>query len=607
MVDTFQKLRDLLDKRERRNAVLLFTLMLAMALLETTGVASIMPFIAVLSDPELIKTNDVLAGVYERLGFSSTHSFLIFIGSGVFCLVVGSLGFKAFTFWAMARFTHMRGYTLSCRLLRGCLDQPYPWFLNRHSADIGKSVLSEVGQVINGSLMPAMELIAQTVVALFLTILVVAVEPAVAITAVSVLGGAYALIYTVVRRYLTRIGADRVRANRERYQIAQEALGGIKDVKVLGLEEGYLRSYKKPAARFAKRQASNQIIGALPQFLLQGVAFGGILAILLTLLATGEGDLGKVLPLMALYAFAGARLLPAMQHVYHALTKLRFGKPALDTLHKDLKDVAANQPGSANRDPSPPMDSVKLQAQLELRNVSYTYPHAQGPALEDLSLTIQAGTTVALVGSTGAGKTTVADLLLGLLEPQRGELLVDGQRIAGRNIRTWQRNIGYVPQHIFLSDDTVAANIAFGQPDSSIDLEAVERAAKIAELHDFVVNELPDAYETTVGERGVRLSGGQRQRIGIARALYHDPDVLVLDEATSALDNITEKAVMESVHHIARRKTIIIIAHRLTTVENCDAIYLMEHGRIRASGSYQALLLNDQRFQEMAQATATTA
>ena len=210
------------------------------------------------------------------------------------------------------------------------------------------------------------------------------------------------------------------------------------------------------------------------------------------------------------------------------------------------------------------------------------------------------------MGSTGAGKTTTADILLGLLEPQQGELNVDGQRITGKNIRAWQRNIGYVSQHIFLSDDTVAANIAFGEPEANVDMAAVEQAAKIAELHNFVINDLPDGYNTTVGERGVRLSGGQRQRIGIARALYHDPEVLILDEATSALDNVTEKSVMESVRNIGQRKTIIIVAHRLTTVEHCDEIHLMEKGRIRASGSYQDLLMNDHSFQEMVRATTSS-
>jgi ABC-type multidrug transport system fused ATPase/permease subunit len=599
MLDHFRKLRDLLDGHERRNAVLLFVMMLIMGLLEVTGVASIMPFIAVVANPDVIRTNAVMAKVYELLGFSSAQDFLLFLGMAVFVLVVGTQGFKALTLWASARYTHMRGYTLSCRLLRGCLNQPYPWFLNRHSADLGKSVLSEVNQVVNGSLMPALQLVAQTIVAILLTFLVVAVEPIVALISVVVLGGTYGLIYSILRRYLVRIGTDRVLANRERFQIAQEALGGIKNVKVLGLEEGYLRSYRKPAARFAIRQASNQIIGALPQFLLQGMAFGGILAILLVLLFAREGDLAAVLPLMALYAFAGARLLPAMQLVYSAMTKLRFGKPALDTLHKDMQEVTAIQSGLADRNPSSSSEPIKLRERIALRDVSYTYPKAQTPSLKDLNLAINAGTTVALVGSTGAGKTTAADLLLGLLEPQQGALLVDDKPVTGPDIRAWQRNIGYVPQHIFLADDSVAANIAFGQQEAEMDLNTVKQAAKIAELHEFVVSELPNGYQTTVGERGVRLSGGQRQRIGIARALYHDPDVLILDEATSALDNVTEKAVMESVHNIGRRKTIIIIAHRLTTVENCDQIHLMERGRICATGTYQELLANDERFQKM--------
>lgn len=604
MLDTYRKFRDLLDFRERRNALLLFAMMVGMGLMEVIGVASIMPFIAVVANPEVIKSNQFLALIFNQFGFSNDQTFLLFLGMGVFVLVVGSLGFKAVTLWAMARFTYMRGYTLSCRLLRGCLNQPYPWFLNRHSADLGKSILSEIEQVINGSLMPALQLVAQTVVVIFLIILVVAVEPIVAITAVFLLGGAYALIYSILRRYLFHIGKDRVRANRERFQIAQEALCGIKDIKVLGLEEGYLRSFSKPAAWFAKRQASNQIISALPQFLLQGIAFGGILAILLVLLVAKKGDLSAVLPLIALYAFAGARLLPAMQMVYSGLTKLSFGKPALDALHKDIKEVAVSSRIYRSSNPIPIIETTKLQESIELHDVYYTYPNAKSAVLAGLNLTINARTTVAIVGCTGAGKTTVIDLILGLLEPQRGEFRVDGKQIKGQNIRCWQRSIGYVPQHIFLSDDTVSANIAFGKSDAEIDMIAVENAARIAELHDFVVQELPEGYQTTVGERGVRLSGGQRQRIGIARALYHDPDVLILDEATSALDNLTEKAVMDSVRNIAHHKTIIIVAHRLTTVEHCDEILFMEHGQIRATGSYQELLTNDLGFQKMVNGTA---
>ncbi|MCG5541871.1 MULTISPECIES: ABC transporter ATP-binding protein [unclassified Halorhodospira] len=600
MLETYRKIRDLLDARERRNAVVLFGMMLVMGLLEAVGVASVMPFIAVVSNPEVVETNNYLNAVYTGLGFTSTDTFLIFLGGGVFVLVVGSLAFKAVTHWAMARFTHMRNHTISSRLLRGYLGRPYSFFLNRHSADLGKSVLSEVGQVINNALMPAVNLLAHGIVAFFLIALVVAVNPVVAMVAVLVLGGAYGLIYWVLRRYIGRIGALRVKANQERFQVAQEALGGIKDVKVLGLENGYIRGFAGPASRFARVQATNQIINQVPQFALQGLVLGGMIVLLLVLLAAEGGELSNVLPLIALYAFAGTRLMPALQQVYGALAKLRFGQPALEALHRDL--VETEQAGvSANAKVRAETDEVlPLTESIALDGIVYTYPQAEQPALNHLSLTIPARTTVGLVGSTGAGKTTAVDLILGLLEPQQGHLMIDSQPVSGEGLRAWQRNIGYVPQSIFLTDDTVAANIAFGVSPERIDPAAVERAARIAELHDFVVSEMPQGYDTLVGERGVRLSGGQRQRIGIARALYHDPEVLVLDEATSALDNLTEKAVMDAVHNLGNRKTIIMIAHRLSTVRECDRIYVLNHGELEAQGTYDELVESHDNFRAMA-------
>ena len=247
---------------------------------------------------------------------------------------------------------------------------------------------------------------------------------------------------------------------------------------------------------------------------------------------------------------------------------------------------------------------LPLRNSLELRHVTYTYPQAARPALVGLSLTIPAKATVGFVGATGAGKTTVMDIILGLLEPQQGEVRVDGIPLNGENVRGWQRAIGYVPQHIFLVDDTVAGNIAFGVRPHKVDMLAVERAARYAELHDFVTGELPQGYRTMIGERGMRLSGGQRQRIGIARALYHDPEVLLLDEATSALDNVTERAIMGALHNLANVKTIVLIAHRLSTVRTCHRIFLLEHGRLKAVGTYDELLTNDPRFRELSASVA---
>jgi ABC-type multidrug transport system fused ATPase/permease subunit len=306
-----------------------------------------------------------------------------------------------------------------------------------------------------------------------------------------------------------------------------------------------------------------------------------------------SGSFASALPTIALYAFAGYRLMPALQAIYSAVTQLRFAGPALDALHADLMSL---QPAHPNFN----QEAITLKQAITLNQIQFRYPNAPQPALKKLSLTIPAKSTVGLVGATGSGKTTTVDLILGLLEAQQGTLDVDGQAITEHNRRSWQRAIGYVPQQIYLADDTVAANIAFGLDAKDIDQSAVERAARIANLHEFVINELPQQYQTSVGERGVRLSGGQRQRIGIARALYHSPQVLILDEATSALDNLTEQAVMEAVHNLGHEITIILIAHRLSTVKACDTIFLLEKGELKAQGTFDELTHANEKFRAMA-------
>lgn len=601
MFSIYLKISDLLSTRERRNAILLFCMMLVMGLLDVGGVASILPFISVVTNPGLIQSNNYLLALYNKAGFTNANAFLLFLGVVVFALVVTSLGFKALTHWAIARYAHMRNYSLSSRLLNVYLNRPYSWFLNRHSSDLGKSILSEVGQVITGAIMPAVLLVANTIVASFLIILIIIIKPVMALVAVGSVGGAYALIYIFLRKYLNRIGVDRVVANQQRFQVAQEALGGIKDVKVIGLESRYVRAFGKPARRFALRQASKQVASEMPRFLLEGLGFGGMIALILFLLATNSSNLSAVMPMIALYAFAGYRLIPAIQQIYLAVSHLRFTSPALDALHHELTESGWDDSKLNRKSLSLPAADriICLQKRIELRDIFYTYPKTELPILKDFNLKIKAKTTVALVGSTGAGKTTIIDLILGLLIPEEGELLVDDIPITENNMRAWQSGIGYVSQHIFLFDDTVKGNIALGIPEEEIDMAAVESAARVAELHDFVIDEMPQGYDTMVGERGVRLSGGQRQRIGIARALYIDPEVLILDEATSALDNLTERAVMDSVHTLGKKKTIILIAHRLTTVRGCDTIFFLEHGRLVASGTYDELIASCESFKAM--------
>jgi ABC-type multidrug transport system fused ATPase/permease subunit len=600
MKKTYRMLMDLLTARERRKFSWLVLVMLLVGIFETAGVASILPFMAVLAEPERIQESARLAAIYEALRFQSTEGFLIFLGIGTFVMTMLGIGMHLLSLYTITRFNHECSYMLSCQLLRGYLNQPYSWFLNRHSADLGKSVLSEVDQVVAQSLVPAMGLLSNTVIALFISTFLVVLQPVVAVATAFVLVVCYGAIFVTARKRMTRYGELRFAANAARYKIAQEATAGIKDVKLIGLEDSYVRRFQVPARRLARAASARAVIATAPRYLLQGVAFGGMLIIILGMLILKSASLGTILPLLAVYAFAGLRLLPAMQQVYQEVTTIRFNQPALKALHKDILEIRAKAAVEVEEDPTP----VHLKERLELRDVHFAYPLAERKALQGLTLSIPARTTVGIVGGTGAGKTTAVDLMLGLLAVQEGTLEVDGVPITPRNLRAWQKNIGYVPQAIFLTDDTVAANIAFGIPPERIDRAAVERAARTAELHDFVMEELPQGYDTLVGERGIRLSGGQRQRIGIARALYQDPDVLIMDEATSALDNLTERAVMDAVHNLGHAKTIVLIAHRLTTVQACDTIFMLEHGRLVAQGSYAELLDTSRKFRAMAVGTA---
>jgi len=598
MFDTYRKLLGLLTPRERRSFFLVLLLVLAMGFVETVGVAAIVPFMLVLADPAAIERHAVLADVYAALHFTDPHTFMMFLGGVVFVIVVGGLLFKAFAFYAVYRFTMMRSYTISNRMLRGYLFQPYTWFLNRHSAEIGANILGDVAKVTTKALLPAMKVLTYGTVVTGLVALLVLVRPAVAVAAAGLLGGSYVLIYVFVRKYLHRLGHERHLANRARFQIAGEALGGIKDVKLLGLEDALLARYRKPALEVARHDATSTILADLPHYLLEAVAFGGMLAFVLVLLVTGSGSLAAIVPILAVYAFAAVRIFPALQRIYNSLAQMRFAQPTLDRLYDDMKAAEANMSTLPPRRKDAP--TLRLGEELALEEVHYAYPLAERPALRGMSLVIPARSTVGIVGGTGAGKTTAIDVVLGLLTPDAGRLLVDGVPIVPENRAAWQRSIGYVPQQIFLTDDTVSANIAFGLDAAGIDQAAVERAARIAEIHDFILAEMPQGYATPVGERGVRLSGGQRQRIGIARALYHDPDVLILDEATSALDNLTEKAVMDAVHNLGHAKTIIMIAHRLSTVRDCDTIFMLEGGRVVAEGAYDDLIETNRQFRALA-------
>ena len=586
---SLKKIIYLLTRHEKVRAVWLLIMILSMALIDMMGIASIMPFIALLTNPEIIETNTILNFAYQKgkiFGIENEHQFLIAIGVFVFLLLIISITFKALTTYIQARFIKMCEYTIAKRLVERYLNQPYSWFLNRNSANLGKSILSEVGNVVGRGLEPMMSLVTNSLITFTLFFLLFVVEPKLSLIVIVIVCTFYGLIYKLNRNLMDKMGKENFKANESKFKVLNEAFGASKEVKVGGLEQIFINQFSKPAKIIAYNSAVVAILSQIPRYTLEAIAFGGMLLIILYFMTTA-GDITNVLPIIALYAFAGYRLMPAIQKIYIALTYIRIVGPAVNSLYDDFKNLNRSVENKSK-------DTLKLNKDIRLNNIHYNYPNASKTALKNINLKIPAYSTIGLVGATGSGKTTTVDIILGLLQSQKGTLEVDGKIINNDNRRAWQHSIGYVPQQIFLVDNTVASNIAFGKDISEINQKAVEHAAKIANLHEFIVNELPLKYETFIGERGVRLSGGQRQRIGIARALYHKPQVLILDEATSALDNLTEKVVMEAVHNSENKITKILIAHRLSTVKKCDKIFLFDKGELKSEGTFEELIkIND--------------
>ncbi len=590
-MNVVKKLFELFTIEERKQGVKLFLLILVMAFFDLIGVASILPFVAVLTNPSLIETNTILSKAYHWFG-GDIHTFMILLGCVLFISFMLSLCIKAVTTYAQLHFVLMREYNLSKRLIEGYLNQPYTWFLNQNSANLGKTLLREVGTVVSQGLMPLVILIAQSIITISLVTLLLVASPGLAISIILILGLVYGVLIKCLSGFLSRIGKERTLASEQTFTIVSEAFGAVKEIKVSGLEGEYAHRFSMPAILYAQQMAAAAAAAQLPRYVLEGISFGGMMLVVLYLMA-GNADITNILPILSLYALAGYRLMPALQLIYSSIVQLRFVGPALDILHRDIQNLKPFSNKKAI------IANLPCNQFIKLENVSFTYPNSTEPVLCGLNIQIPAYSITGFVGSTGSGKTTMIDIILGLLEPQEGNLIIDGLKVSESNRHQWQKSVGYVPQHIYLTDDSVAANIAFGVPPHKIDQKAVERVAKIANAHHFIVEELEQGYATVVGERGIRISGGQRQRIGIARALYHNPKVLILDEATSALDNLTEHAVMDAINQLAHKMTIILIAHRLSTIRQCDQIFVLDTGRIKERGTFHKLLKESILFREM--------
>lgn len=575
------------------------------ALTSVLMIGSIVPFLTVLADPLRIHTTEIYAWAYEFGKFSSDYSFLVALGFGSLITILGTNVIQTVRLYYVTKFATMRMHSLSLRLLNVYIRRPYEYFLDKNSVDLGSGILAEADKVVQLFYRPVAEAIAGAFTGVAIFILLLWINPVVAVVALMVAGGIYLASYVLSRKTVRHYGGIRASANRGRFRIANEALGGVKEIKILGREQSYISTYSPPSLQMATAETMAIFIGTLPLYVMQIVAFGGMIVLVMLLIEPTTlnegGTLSELLPMLGVFAFGGQRLIPELAKVYTGITQINYGAPVIEAMYRDI-EAERTLPALPTLDTIP----MGLKHTLELRGVNYSYPNTQKTALGDISFSIRSGERIGIVGGSGAGKSTLADIVMGLLRTTSGEIIVDGSTINDTNIRSWQRSVGYVQQGIFLSDASILENIALGVPIEKIDRARALEAARMARLDDFVSQTLPNGYDTKIGERGVRLSGGQRQRIGIARALYNEADLIVFDEATSALDNITEQQVMESVNSLSGNKTVILIAHRLSTLEKCDRLIVMEHGRVVGVGTWGELIAGNAHFQALLAAPTVT-
>ena len=603
-MSTLKKLFFLLNRSEKKKIYLLLLLVLIMTFFDVVGISSIAPFVALLSDPQLIETNFILTKIYKfsihYFGINSKENFVVLFGTAVFFLLIFSIIIRAFTIYSLTRFSLMREHSIGKKLIEIYLRQPYIWFLNKNTSELGKSILSEVQQVIDWAFVPALNLVAHSIVALALLTLSIYTNPYLSIKIGIAISLFYLFIFFLIKKFLTKIGGERLKANERRFNVVLEAFGASKLVKFSNLENYYINLFSKHATVYSRNSALAVIFALIPRYLIEAMAIGGMI-ILIIFFVTNGNSLINLLPTIALYSFVAYRLIPIMHHIYSSMAKLRFSRVALDSLYNDLKNLENNHLNEVtnleNNDQNQNnFESVCLKKFLDLKNIKFSYPNSDRIVLDNISLSIKAFSKVGIAGATGSGKTTLIDIILGLLDYNEGSLKIDGLDINYKNKRLWQNAIGYVPQQIYLSDKKIYENIAFGVDPKKIDFLKVKEVCKIAKIDDFILNKLTDGYDTLIGERGVRLSGGEKQRLGIARALYHNPKLLIFDEATSALDNTTEREVLKGIDELRNKITIIMVAHRLVTLQNCDMIFLLDKGKLISKGTYQELCETNPAF-----------
>ncbi|MBI96513.1 hypothetical protein CL656_05155 [bacterium] len=593
MINIFLLQLRILNKAEKRLSFLAIIAMIVAAMIEVAGVASIMPLVAVLGNPELIESNILLSRAKYILGIVNYNDFILVLSGLFLSFLFLNLFVQSFTYYLYIKFITDIEYNIGLRLAKNQLNKPYSWYLNINTSQIGRSILSQVGQVVHGSYSPMLFGLSYLVSSLFVVVLLFFIDPLLAFYLTFAASFSYLILYKILISRVSRKGKIRDQSDQKRYFYISETFSSIKELKSRDLESKSLKGYALASKDFSKAFASSALIQNIPRFVIEALALGGLICVIIYLIAS-RGGIGNALPVISVYAYSCYKLLPNINKIYSSLAQISFHQPQLKSLYNDLQYNIKSK--ILSKDNSQPKPEFNLAKDLVIDSLSYSYPQSSELSIDNLNLVIKKGSRVAFVGPTGSGKSTILDLILGLISPLKGKILIGEIQLSNLNLPTWRSNVSYVPQNIHISDTTIAENIAFGEDISDIDMNRVEESCRIARIFNFITCELQEQFNTRVGERGIRLSGGQRQRIGIARALYKRPSFILLDEATSALDNTTEELVISSIKKSFPHITIISVAHRIATIKDYDMIYVIEKGKITCKGTYDDLLITSKTF-----------
>jgi ABC-type multidrug transport system fused ATPase/permease subunit len=595
MIDSLKKIYSLFPTKARYKLLGLFFMMILASFLEVLGIGMIPVFIILIADPDKVLATKYLGELLIRLGLTDVKSLAL---AGAVALIVVFLIKNAYLTiyqYIKVKFVTYKKLYLQNRVFEAYMFAPYSFYNNRNSAELLRNVNIEVGKIVNGTIMPVLEISLNLIMFVLILTGLIFFEPLITLLTVLMMGGGGFIFLKLTRMKSLESGKVSRDAKGHMNRIILQGIGAFKDARVLNREKEFLKQYNFYAKQHVDASIYQTVVKSLPRPIIETLIIIGILSITIFMINEGR-EFSQIIPVLTLFGVAAVKLMPIFNNIINQITTINYSAPSVYTIFEDL-ELLENTHKEFRKLICSKHVPIRFENEIQIHSVSYQYPGSNEYALDDISLTIPKGKSIAFVGVSGAGKTTLVNIILGLLEPNSGYISVDGKNIY-KNIRGWMELIGYIQQANYLLDDRIYRNIAFGLPDEEIDKKRLDEVIKAAQL-DELIQKLPYGIKTRTGERGTKLSGGQMQRIGIARALYNNPQILVMDEATSALDNITEKFVIDAIEKLKGNRTFIIIAHRLTTVKNCDMIYLLENGRLIGNGTYGELIETSEEFRKM--------